>query len=158
MINANNRLDWLVDRTQIWDLLIGYASSVDLREWDRWASYLDGNMEISLGAVGSVKGREACTTFAREALSDIGPTQHIITNPEITIEGNGAKVRAVLTTLHTVHENSSDYHSLQGFGFYHFDLVRREGSWLIARAAVEILHYVGDPGGRAAALGARRAS
>jgi 3-phenylpropionate/cinnamic acid dioxygenase small subunit len=155
-MSMDDRITRLADRAEIWDILIGYASAVDLREWQRWASYLHEDIEISLGEVGSVKGREACRTFAEQALSDIGPTQHIITNPEIAIDEDQARVRAILTTLHTVIDEDGSYHSLQGFGFYHYVLVRSEDGWKIRRAEVQVLHSVGDPRGRAAAGAARR--
>ena len=155
MTDITARLARLLDRTDIWDVVIGYASAVDLRDWDRWASYLADCVQIRLGAVGSIDGREACKVFAASALADIGPTQHIITNPEITfISDDSVHVRSVLVTLHTVEEDGV-YHSLQGFGFYYHDMMRTAEGWRIIRADVQILHSVGDPHGSAAAGRAR---
>jgi 3-phenylpropionate/cinnamic acid dioxygenase small subunit len=157
-MNNADRIARILDRADIWDVVIGYASAVDLRDWDRWSSYLTDDVSIRLGKVGSVDGREACKNFASGALADIGSTQHLITNPEISFENDDtAHVRSVLMTLHTVEEEGV-YHSLQGFGFYLYDMVRTTDGWRISGAEVQILHSVGDPHGRAAAGGARHAS
>jgi ketosteroid isomerase-like protein len=155
-MNDNVKLNWLVDRAQITDVITTYAVATDARDWKRWGELMTDDVTIDLGVAGSFSGRDAVVKLVADGLADVDRTQHMITMLAIRIDGDTAHVRAILQTLHIVHQTGQADLSLLGRGAYEFDLIRTADGWRITRAANDVFSVVGDPHGRAAARPARR--
>jgi hypothetical protein len=91
----DSRLDLLVARQEIDDLLTAYARAVDDRDWDRLETVFAPDAELDYRSAGGIQG-----TFpdVRRWLSEVLPlftwTQHLVVNRSVAIDAGGVTARA----------------------------------------------------------------
>jgi hypothetical protein len=103
--NAAAALQWLVDRTQISDLLYSFASALDNKDWQAYvANYADGGY-IELPDPQTPGGtfilhKNKMLELVPKSLGRYTATHHISTNHQITIDGDQARSRSYLQAVH----------------------------------------------------------
>ncbi|HEY6796533.1 MAG TPA: nuclear transport factor 2 family protein [Kineosporiaceae bacterium] len=107
-----------------------YLRTLDLKQWDEFATTLAPDVTGTYGERLSVTGREALVTYMREQLGPEVITVHTCHHPEIEVDGDRAtgiwalEDTVIVPTMQVL---------LQGAAFYEDRYVRGEGgSWLIA--------------------------
>jgi hypothetical protein len=150
-----SRLQWLVDRAEIEDLIKRLTFALDDRDWTAAASCFVTDTEIKVGGV-PIRGADAFIAAAATAVSDITNTQHAPMTILVELEGRDrAKVRTQLLGVHDVTPPDGLARILTGQR-YHYRVVRQQGSWRISAIDNQTVWLEGDPEGRAAAKGRRR--
>src|ERR1700730_8222522 len=99
-VSVEQRLRWLTDRAEISEVLARYASSIDLRDWPRLETCLTPDVTTDYGALGRHENREHVIRSISGTLPGFDATHHMITNHEISIEGDTARTRAYLNVIH----------------------------------------------------------
>src|SRR5438105_888176 len=89
-------LQYLLDRTDITDLLIEYATTIDTRNFPALNHIFTPDATIDYTATGGPR----CTltkakTFLTEALPQFPRSQHLMANISIKLQGNTATARAM---------------------------------------------------------------
>ncbi|NMN93473.1 nuclear transport factor 2 family protein [Antrihabitans stalactiti] len=125
----------LVALEEIRQLKYRYFRALDLKQWDEFADTLADDIVGRYGthAMGeplSFDGREAVTTFMRDALGPAITTVHVANHPQIDVDGDAATGSwlfedTVIATEHRI--------VIKGAGYYN-DSYRRDadGRWRIA--------------------------
>lgn len=103
------------DKLEIHELLARYARGVDDKDWDLYRSVFTDDAQI-----------DEVAAWLAEAFADIAWSQHYITNIEIELDGDTAKVRAMF--YNPMQLPGMDEPSFCG-GFYHHDLARTAEGW-----------------------------
>lgn len=151
----HERVQWLVDRAEIEDLVKRLTFALDDRDWPVAANCFVADTEIVVGGV-AVRGAEAFIAAAREAVSDLTNTQHAPMTILVEFEGpDRARVRTQLLGVHDVTPPDGLARILTGQRF-RYRVVRQQGSWKISAIDNQTVWLEGDPEGRAAAKGKRR--
>lgn len=136
----------LHDKIEIYELLARYARGVDTKDWELYKSVFTPDAFIDYSSAGAATGpRDEVAAWLAEGLEPIGMTQHFVTNVEIDLDGDRAKVRAMFYNpmqLPGMTELSSC-----GGNYYH-DLVRTPDGWKSERLVEENLWFVNPPGNR----------
>jgi len=130
-------LQEIADRIEIDDLLTRYATALDAKDWDAWASCFTPDAVIDYTAAGGVKGtlpevRQWLTTV----MAGFPMTQHLVTNRAVHITGDAATCRSCLFNPMGVPDNDSMMIFFEG-GYYRDRLVRTADGWRIAERTEE---------------------
>ena len=135
-------LQTLIDRAEIIDLLTRYARAVDRQDWDLFRTVFTADAHIDYTQVGGVAGSvDEIVGFLTEVLAMFENMQHLISNIDIAIDGDEAKVTAMV------------YNPLQlpdspvwaTGGWYHHKLVRTPEGWRSRSLAEEAGWFHGIP-------------
>ena len=135
------RLRRLEDKQALRELLVSYARSCDDRDWPRYRSLFIPEAEIDYsGAYGRSGLRDEIADWVEALMS--GPalqhTQHLLSNIEITLEGDRAAGRTDYLNP-DVFTRARGRELLVNGGIYDFAAVRTDEGWRFCRLAARIL-------------------
>lgn len=126
MTITNADLQRLLDEREIEKAVIETARAMDARDWPRLTSLIAEDAYGELGS-GPLHGRAAIVDLIRSYLDHCGPTQHLIGNVLVDVDGDRAISRAYVRDLHlSAHEPDLTFHTL---GDYTDRWERRSGQW-----------------------------
>ena len=98
------RLQLLLDRAEISDVQLRYATGLDSRDWPLFRSCFTDEIETDFTSVFGGEPRKVSadrwTEAARRSLSGLKATQHMITNHVITVAGDDATCIAYVQARH----------------------------------------------------------
>ncbi len=133
----------LQDKIEIHELLARYARGVDTQDWDLWKAVFTPDAVLDYSSAGiPVGSRDVIASTFEEAFKTIPMAQHFITNIEVELAGDRAKVRAMFYNpmqLPGMAEQSSCG------GYYHHDMVRTSEGWRSERLVEENVWFVNPP-------------
>jgi hypothetical protein len=114
-------LQAVADRLEIHEQLARYARGVDTHDWDLWKSVFTPTAVVDYSQSGVICGaRDEVAAFLEAAFASIPWATHHITNIEVDIDGDRAKVRAMF--FNPMQIPGMDASSSTG-GYYHHDFV-----------------------------------
>ncbi len=146
-LQIETTLQWLADRAVIGDLLHRYASSIDLRDWERFATCFTEDVEARFDTFTpgeSLKGRRAVIAHVQGSVAGFDVTHHISTNAEITLNGDMAWSRSYLHLLHAIKFEDGAEHQVMG-GWTTNTYVRTGEGWRIRSMHLTVLWTEGGP-------------
>ncbi|MDE0665772.1 MAG: nuclear transport factor 2 family protein [Acidimicrobiaceae bacterium] len=123
----------LIDRAEITDLLTRYARAVDRQDWDLFRTVFTPDAHIDYTQVGGIAGDlDTVVGFLSEVMAMFEAMQHLISNIDMTIDGDEAKVTAMVYNPLKL----PDSPMWATGGWYHHELVRTADGWR-SRSLVE---------------------
>jgi hypothetical protein len=138
--SSEDRLQWLVDRAEIAELLVGYAGCIDRRDWiGLQGCYTeDGVMRHGDASV----PRERVPDLSEQILAGCASSHHLVGDPSIDIEGDTAR-----THSHYIATHVSDGTTVkrQGGGWYDCELRRTEHGWKFTSVRSQTAWRTGEP-------------
>jgi hypothetical protein len=126
------------ERDAVVDVVVRCAAAFDLRDWDA----LDQVFTPDATAYG-VEGREAVVSFVRSFLGGCGPSQHLLGNHQVVVEGNTARSVVKARVFH-VGAGERSHLTYECFGNYRDDLVLTDAGWRITGRTFEVTITLGD--------------
>jgi 3-phenylpropionate/cinnamic acid dioxygenase small subunit len=136
-------LQALNDKIEIQELLARYARGVDSKDWELWKSVFTPDATLDYSSAGAAVGpRDEVAAWLERGLAVVPMTQHYITNIEIDLDGDRAKVRAMFYNPMQL-PGMADL-SYCG-GYYHHDVVRTPEGWRSERLVEENQWFVNPP-------------
>ncbi len=132
------QLQEISDRLEIDDLLTRYATGVDRREWELWESCFTADAWIDYGAFGGIAGgvREVRAWLER-TFQAFGPSQHLVTNRELEIDGDRATARSGFYNPMSLPTQGGQHLLWFNGGYYCDELVRTAAGWKIRKRVQE---------------------
>lgn len=125
------------DKAQITDVLIRYATGIDLKDWALLRTCWTDDVEVDYGEVGQYSGVDAITGLMEQLHSGMGPTYHRLSNFAIAVDGDRATARSyVFAHLLALPDNPASW--VEALGHYDDELVRTQQGWRIARRTTAI--------------------
>jgi hypothetical protein len=148
--NATTTLRWLVDRTQISELLYSFAAALDNKDWHAYANnYADDGYIVlpdpqSPGATFTLH-KNKMLELVPKSLGKYSATHHISTNHQISIDGDKAQSRSYLQAVH-VGATSVEHWSVGGW--YDCRYIRTPlGGWKFSEVRLTAVWLAGNVGG-----------
>jgi 3-phenylpropionate/cinnamic acid dioxygenase small subunit len=133
----------LADRLDIHELLARYARGIDTRDWELWKSVFTDDAVVDYSRSGVPSGsRDEVADVLRTAFDTIPWATHHITNVEIDLDGDAARVRAMY--FNPMQLPGMDAPSSTG-GYYFHDLVRTPDGWRSRHLVEEPVWFVNRP-------------
>lgn len=128
--DLERRLRRLEDLTEIHQLFVDYGRALDDGDVARYASLFAATGRIDLGPIGRAEGPDAIEAMMATALEGlVGTSFHLVTSPQVTIDGDGATATVMWTVIQ---RDARDEPRVTMIGRHHDRLVREGGRWLIA--------------------------
>ena len=116
----------LIDRAEITDLLTRYARAVDRKDWDLFRSVFTPDARIDYTQVGGIAGNlDEVVGFLAQVMPMFESMQHLISNIDISIDGDEATVTAMVYNPLKL----PDSPMWATGGWYHHELVRTPDGW-----------------------------
>lgn len=136
-------LQALSDKLEIQELLARYAHGVDAKDWELWKTVFTPDATLDYSSAGAVVGtRDEAADWLEKALAPMPMTQHFISNIEIDLDGDRAKVRAMF--YNPMRLPGMDDLSYCG-GYYHHEVVRTPDGWRSERLVEENVWFANPP-------------
>lgn len=137
------------DKLAVAEVLYGYATSIDTRNWVRYRSILAP--EVTVDFTSYAPGRPVRTMPADDWVAGLVPlftglaaTQHSMTNPVARIDGDRAAITMYMQAVHVL--DGSDPAAYYTIGGYYDDTLVRDGAgWLLAGVKLTVIWRAGDP-------------
>ena len=138
----------LEDRVAVLETVYKYALGIDTRDWGLYRYIFTDEIEVDFSSYngrqgGRLKG-EDWVEMLKPLFSGLAATQHIMTNPIVTFDDEGATCRIYMQAEHFLdaHDGSTSY----AIGGYYTDrLVIQDNRWLISSVTLTVLWRRGDP-------------
>ena len=132
----------LIDRAEITDLLTRYARAVDRQDWELFRSVFTPDARIDYTQVGGIAGDlDTVVGFLSEVMAMFEAMQHLISNIDITIDGDEATVTAMVYNPLKL----PDSPVWATGGWYHHKLVRTAEGWRSCSLVEEAGWFDGVP-------------
>ena len=125
-------LQQLADRLEIDDLLTRYATALDNKDWELWATCFTPDAFIDYTSSGGVKGHvPEVKQWLGEVMGLFPMTQHLVTNRAVVVSGDTATARSCLFNPMAVGDGSGGQMLFFEGGYYVDRLVRTPEGWRI---------------------------
>lgn len=108
--------------------LAAFARAMDERDWAALDEVLTEDATGDFGAGGLIRGRAAMVALMRSFLDACGPTQHLVGNVVVDVEGDAARSRCYVCDMH-VGAGDRAHLTLRSLGEYHDRWRRIDGRW-----------------------------
>ncbi|MGW3044448.1 nuclear transport factor 2 family protein [Kitasatospora sp. NPDC001159] len=141
----------LRDRAEITDALYRFALGQDLKDRELFASAFTADAELDFrpaaarwgGKPPLMSGRETIVSTILAMFTGRVDTTHQVTNPRITIDGDSARLTALVEAQHLLTSDPNTHALLKNP--YTVDLVRDGSRWLIRRMRIDNTWLTGSP-------------
>ncbi|MGW5715453.1 nuclear transport factor 2 family protein [Amycolatopsis sp. NPDC003865] len=141
----------LHDRTGIIDALYRFGLGQDLKDRELFASSFAPDAELDFRPAAARWGAEPPLMTGRDAIVDTilalfsgrVDTTHQVTNPRVTVDGDTARLTALVEAQHLLSADHSTHALLKNR--YDVHLVRDGDRWVMRRVVIENAWYTGDP-------------
>ncbi|MFD6274240.1 nuclear transport factor 2 family protein [Streptomyces sp. NPDC060209] len=138
------------DKLAVVETLYRYAAGLDLRDKDLLASAFADDAVADFGPATKkagqeyppVQGRETIAAALSGSLSHLDTT-HSLSNPRVSLDGDMAKLEAIMACQHLPREDHSRHVLMTNR--YDVELVRSGDVWVIQRVTVDNAWTEGDP-------------
>ncbi len=143
----------LIDRAEISDVVLGYATGLDRRDWALYRSIFMDEIEMDFGSVGIPAGVFAAEKWVRDAkrlFDGFEATQHTSTNHVISVRGDEATCVSNMQAEHFVAREQGDALAPGDErwtigGYYTNDLLRTPGGWKFRKITLTVTWSSGNP-------------
>ncbi|MGW1028239.1 nuclear transport factor 2 family protein [Streptomyces sp. NPDC002577] len=145
---SEDKLQWLVDRTEISETITRYFNALDAQDWPAMRATLAETLDLDFSELfGDPRETVASDDFVGAAPQRMGgfrATQHISPNHVITIDGDSAEVTAYMYAWHVVEAPDGTEHMYTLRGSYDITMRRTESGWSMSRLRMNVWHETGS--------------
>jgi ketosteroid isomerase-like protein len=142
------RIQQIVDRTDILDVVTRYAAAIDTGDWAALASLFTDDASLEClgfeGSLGGSTGPEGITKFVGAVVRPLDGCQHINTNHLVSVYGDEAEHTGYFLAQH-VRRGLADGELFLVAGRYDDRLRRTQEHWRFTHRTVTFLWCQGNP-------------
>jgi hypothetical protein len=139
------------DHIEIVDALYRFGLGQDLKDRALFASSFAADAELDFRPAAARWGAEPPLMTGRDAIVDTVlalfegrvDTTHQVTNPRVTVDGDTARLTALVEAQHLLSDDHGKHALLKNR--YDVALVRDGDRWVMRRVRIENAWYTGDP-------------
>ncbi|WP_159931037.1 nuclear transport factor 2 family protein [Oceanicoccus sp. KOV_DT_Chl] len=140
---ADNIFQQLIQQQAIEALLIRYAHACDRRDWSLLETVFAEHIEVNYGGEFKVAGRDAVINMIQSMLGGCGPTQHLLGNFTIAVNGLQAGSSCYVRAVHEgLAEQRGQYYEV--WAEYTDTLQWVYDRWLIVYREMKVHNEVGS--------------
>jgi 3-phenylpropionate/cinnamic acid dioxygenase small subunit len=135
-----------IDRQDVEDLVLRYASGLDQRDWDLlgtcFAPYVVANYHVPLGD--NLRSRDELVDFLRRGVAHLDATAHYISNIVVSIADDTGTAVSYVQAQHVKRRTAGGSKYLVA-GIYHDQVRRTNEGWRIVLRDAEGVWAHGNP-------------
>jgi len=134
------------DRDAVTDVVNRYAYALDGRDWALLDDVFTADAVARYGGPDSprLEGREAIVSSIRSFLDGCGPSQHLLGNHTVVVDGDVAVATCAARVFHYGAGERATLTPYECFGVYRDRLRRTSRGWRIADRTLEVHLELGD--------------
>lgn len=117
------------DREGIVEVLVRYPRAIDSRDWALFRTCFAEDVRADYGDLGSWQGVGGLTTFMVSAHAGMGPTQHLLSNFVIDIDGDQGRSTTYVHAVTVLSSHPDDW--IDTIGIYEDRLRHGTEGWRI---------------------------
>lgn len=136
-------LNTVIDRIAVTDVLTRYATACDSRNWALLDDVFTPDVEANYGGPNVFNNRKAVVEMIRSMLGGCGPTQHMLSNYRIMIEGDTADSVCSVRAFHAGIGQAKGK-TFVVWGEYRDRLIRTPVGWRIAKRTMAVTWVEGS--------------
>lgn len=130
------------DRQAIIDVLNTYATCLDTRDWSGLTNVFHADATADYG--GALTGRATIVDTIRSFLGGCGPSQHLLGNYQVSIDGDHAESLTKARVLHVGAGERANLTPYEAVGVYRDRHVRTSEGWRILHRRFDVQITLGD--------------
>ncbi|TQF73904.1 nuclear transport factor 2 family protein [Rhodococcus spelaei] len=135
-------LESLLAERAVTRTLTRIARAMDARDWSAFDDLVLPDATANMGA-GELSGRENIVANIRSFLDECGPTQHLLGNVLVDVDGDTATSQAYVSDMH-VGAGDRSHLTFSTLGDYHDEWTRRGDCWQLVRRVKVNRGWVGS--------------
>jgi SnoaL-like domain len=135
-------LEVLQAEREIYRALVRIARAMDGRDWSALDYLVLPDATADFG-MGKLEGRATIVTFIRSFLDNCGPTQHLLGNLLVEVDGARATSKCYVTDLH-LGLGDKAHLTFSTLGDYHDSWQRVDERWRLSHRTKLIRAVIGD--------------
>ena len=128
------------DADAVRDVLVRYATAIDTRDWTLLRSCFTDDAETDYGESGSWRDVDGLTAFMEAAHAGFGPTNHMLSNFVIDVDGDRARATTYVHAVLVFADDPSAW--VDSVGRYDDTLVRTVDGWRIDRRRTRLTRTI----------------
>lgn len=134
------RLEDLLDRSDISDMIVAYGRALDEKDWDGYAALFTDDAELEFpfmeGEWARSSGGPGLAEKVARGLRGFHITHHMMTNQQVWIDGDTARSTSYLHSVHVRKEGDEEDHWDLG-GWHHCEYRRTPDGWRFTKVRLE---------------------
>ncbi|MFI6588228.1 nuclear transport factor 2 family protein [Embleya sp. NPDC050493] len=130
------------DRLAVADLANAYADALDRREWQALDEVFTADLAADYNGQYVISGRDAVVAMIRSYLDPCGPTQHLLGNHRVAVDGDRAQLTVKMRVHHIGAGERAD-RTYECFGWYHAEAARTARGWRLSTWRQEVTAELG---------------
>jgi len=138
----NAWVDELVAKEKIRNVTVRYAEACDHRNWRLFDEVFDAELKGNYGGQFQIRNREKLVNLIKSMLGGCGPSQHLLGNHRIEVQGNTATSVCAVRAAHAGKGERKDLF-YEIWGEYRDRLDCQNGEWRIVHRELVIHHEIG---------------
>lgn len=135
-------IEALFAEREIGRALYAFARAMDERDWDGIGEIMPDDASADMGT-GELTGRAAIVALMRSFLDDCGPTQHLLGNLVIDVDGDRAASRCYVSDMHKGMGDKAHL-TFSTIGEYHDNWRKIGGRWQMIRRIKRNRAHIGS--------------
>jgi hypothetical protein len=132
----------LLYKQAIESVLILYAQACDTRDWSLLDQVFHPEIAVNYGGEFKLDGRSQVVAMIQSMLGGCGPTQHLLGNFTINVDGNQAQCHCYVRAAHAGAEDKSELF-YEVWAEYKDHLILRNGRWQIDQREMVVHKEIG---------------
>ncbi len=136
-------MEQLKSQQEVIELLVAYTVALDTKNWPALDDVFHPDIAVDYAGMFQLDGREASVEMIRSMLETCGPTQHMISNFRIEIEGDRAQSRCYVCATHAGRGLINRFLHFTMHGEYRDEIRRTESGWRVTRRELHMSHRKG---------------
>lgn len=135
----------LSDRAEVHDVVVRYGWAIDTKDWDLLDSCFtdDAHVDYSSNPGGKVGPYREVRRWLEKVISAFPVTQHLMSNIDVTLAGDRATCRTMVTNPQGAATREGPLHFFYVGARYDDDFVRTDTGWKIAKRVETTLWFEG---------------
>jgi len=136
----------LSDRAEIGEVIVRYGWAIDTKDWDLLDTCFtaDAQVDYSSNPGGKKGAYRDVRGWLEKVMSAFPVTQHLMANTDITLDGDRARVRTMVTNPQGAATREGPLHFFYVGGRYDDEFVRTPDGWKIANRVETTLWFEGS--------------
>lgn len=133
-MHKRSEIDWLIERSKIIEVIVGFANVLDEKNWQKLRVYLTDEIEINyLDFRGEPPRRATAEEYVKQRVDGLAGlrTLHISTNHEVTIKENVADCKSAYCIYRVDPTLEAGQDRLDTAGNYLHRLIRVDQEWRV---------------------------
>ena len=147
--NNQSKITELITRSQITSVLNSYFRALDEKHFDaqHFATFLTDDAKMTRPNGASLTGPEEISASHRQSFARFEGSQHLLTVPDIVVDGTTASVRANLVAMHMWEGGKTNANNIDNFfvagGVIHAELTRTDDQWKLSKLSNTVVWRAG---------------